>query len=69
MKEIAALYQWFNGVYKDARDPKNFFARFGVDPPEKLFTIFGELQIPEDQKQAFIRDRTGTVIPAAISLQ
>ncbi|HXM42241.1 MAG TPA: FtsX-like permease family protein [Bryobacteraceae bacterium] len=54
--------QWFNGVYKDARDPKNFFARFGVDPPEKLFTIFGELKIPEDQKQAFIRDRTGTVI-------
>jgi putative ABC transport system permease protein len=54
--------QWFNGVYKDARDPKNFFARFGVDPPENLFTIYSELRIPEDQKQAFIRDRTGTVI-------
>ena len=27
-----------------------------------LFTIFGELKIPEDQKQAFIQDRTGTVI-------
>lgn len=54
--------QWFNGVYKDARDPKNFFARFGVDPPENLFTIFSELKIPEDQKQAFLHDRTGTVI-------
>ena len=61
VKEIMSS-QWFNGVYKDARDPNNLFARFGVDPPEKLFTIFGELKIPEDQKQAFIRDRTGTVI-------
>jgi putative ABC transport system permease protein len=61
VKEIMSS-QWFNGVYKDARDPKNFFARFGVDPPDKLFTIYGELKIPEDQKQAFIRDRTGTVI-------
>jgi putative ABC transport system permease protein len=60
VKEI--MYsQWFGGVYKDARDPKNFFARFGVQP-DKLFTIFSELKIPEDQKQAFIRDRTGCVI-------
>jgi putative ABC transport system permease protein len=61
VKEIMSS-QWFNGVYKDARDPKNFFARFGVDPPENLFTILSELKIPEDQKQAFIHDRTGTVI-------
>ncbi len=53
--------QWFNGVYKDARDPKNFFARFGIEP-EKLFNIYSELKIPEDQKQAFLHDRTGTVI-------
>jgi len=53
--------QWFNGVYKDARDPKNFFARFGIEPA-KLFSIYSELKIPEDQKQAFLRDRTGTVI-------
>ena len=53
--------QWYGGVYKDARDPKNFFARFGVEP-DKLFTIYGELRIPEDQKQAFIHDRTGCVI-------
>jgi putative ABC transport system permease protein len=60
VKEVMAS-QWYNGVYKDARDPKNFFARFGVDP-EKVFTIFSELRIPEDQKQAFIRDRSGCVI-------
>jgi len=60
VKEVMTS-QWYNGVYKDARDPKNFFARFGVEP-EKLFDIFSELKIPEDQKQAFIHDRTGTVI-------
>ena len=51
--------QWFNGTYKDARDPKNFFARFGIEP-QKLFSIYSELKIPADQKQAFLHDRTGT---------
>ncbi len=60
VKEIMTS-QWYGGVYKDARDPKNFFARFGVQP-EKLFPIMSELRIPEDQKQAFIKDRTGAVI-------
>jgi putative ABC transport system permease protein len=27
----AMPFQWFGGTYKDARDPKNFFARFGID--------------------------------------
>jgi putative ABC transport system permease protein len=57
----AMLANWFGGVYKDNRDPKNMFARFAVEP-EKLFTIYGEARIPEDQKKAFIQDRTGCVI-------
>jgi putative ABC transport system permease protein len=52
---------WFQGVYKDARNPKNMFARFAVDS-EKLFKIFGEFRIPEDQKRAFLRDRAACVI-------
>jgi putative ABC transport system permease protein len=55
------MSQWYGGVYKDARDPKNFFARFGVEP-QKMFPIYGELKIPEDQKQAWLHDRTGCVI-------
>jgi putative ABC transport system permease protein len=55
------MSQWYGGTYKDARDPKNFFARFGVEPG-KMFDIYPELRIPEDQKRAFIRDRTGCVI-------
>ncbi len=52
---------WFNGTYKDARDPKNFFARFSVEP-EKLFKVYPEYRIPDDQRKAFEHDRTGCVI-------
>jgi putative ABC transport system permease protein len=52
---------YFQGVYKDARNPKNMFARFAVDP-EKLFKVFGEFRISEDQKRAFLRERAACVI-------
>src|ERR1035438_9597101 len=50
--------QWFGGTYKD---PKDFFARFAVDS-DKLFVLYKELKIPDDQRLAFERDRTGCVI-------
>jgi putative ABC transport system permease protein len=55
------MANWFGGTYKDARDPKNQFSRFAVEP-DKLFTLYAEYRIPEDQKQAFIHDRTACVI-------
>src|SRR5215471_18666510 len=55
------ISQWYGGVYKDARDSKNFFARFAVDA-DKLFDIYSEIRIPEDQKKAFLRERTACVI-------
>ena len=55
------ISQWFGGVYKDRRDTKNFFARFAVEP-EKILVVRSEMQIPEDQKQAFIRERTACLI-------
>jgi putative ABC transport system permease protein len=57
----AMIYNWFGGTYKDSRDPKNQFARFSVEP-EKLFKVYGEYRIPEDQKKAFERDRTACVV-------
>jgi putative ABC transport system permease protein len=57
----AMIGNWFGGVYKDNRDPKNMFARFAVEP-EKLFQVYGEARIPEEEKQAFFRDRAGCVI-------
>lgn len=60
VREVMVM-QWFGGVYKDSRDMRNMFARFSVEP-RKLFTIFPEYRIPEDQKEAFIRDRRGCII-------
>lgn len=60
VKEVM-ISNWFGGTYKDARDPKNQFSRFAVEP-EKVFTLYGEYRLPEDQKQAFIHERTACVI-------
>ncbi|HKA01905.1 MAG TPA: FtsX-like permease family protein [Candidatus Solibacter sp.] len=55
------IANWFGGTYKDARDPKNQFARFAVEP-EKIFKVYGEFQIPEGERKAFEHDRAGCVI-------
>jgi putative ABC transport system permease protein len=52
-----SAYQWFGGTYKD---PKNFFARLAVDP-EQFFQLKPELEMPDDQKQAFLHLRTGAI--------
>ena len=52
---------WFGGVYKDARDPKNFFGRFAAEP-DRLLKVRPELRMPDDQKQAFLRERTACII-------
>ena len=58
--------QWFGGVYKDSRNPDNWFARFGIEP-ERLFTIRGDIVLPEDQKRAFVMDRAGCIIGRPIA--
>ncbi|HEX8984653.1 MAG TPA: FtsX-like permease family protein [Bryobacteraceae bacterium] len=55
------MSQWFGGTYKDNRDPNNFFARFAVEP-DKLFTLRGEMQVSEDQKKAFVNERTACLL-------
>ena len=56
----AMIWQWFGGTYKDARDQKNFFARFTVEP-DRLFRVRPELTIAADQKEAFQKIRTGAI--------
>src|SRR5262245_55547328 len=60
VKEVMIM-QWFQGAYKDARDPANFFARFGVEA-EKFATVNPEYKLPENEMQAFVNDRTGCII-------
>jgi putative ABC transport system permease protein len=58
--KAVTLQQWFGGTYRDARDRRNFFARFGVRPKD-LFVAYPDYVIPEEQKQAFERERTGCI--------
>lgn len=56
----ASVWQWFGGTYKDSRDPKNFFARFGVEP-DHFLNIRTDYGMPEEQKKAFLTDRAGAI--------
>ena len=60
MKEVSP-WNWFQGTYKDSREQKNFFARFGVDP-KAFLAIRTQMEMPDDQRAAFIHDQTGCVI-------
>lgn len=59
-------WNWYGGTYKDNRDSRNFFARFGVDPV-RFLRLRTQLQMPEDQKQAFIHERTACVVSADLA--
>jgi putative ABC transport system permease protein len=56
----AMVWQWFGGTYKDARDQKNFFARFCVEP-DKFFRVRPEIALPVDQQQSFQHLRTAAI--------
>lgn len=52
---------WFGGVYQDE---KNFFPQFAVDVQTQR-EMFPEFKVPDDQWQAFVKDRQGAVVGAA----
>lgn len=60
VKQVS-VWNWFGGTYKDARDSKNFFARMGVEP-KPFMDIRTQMVMPDDQRRAFINDRTGCVV-------
>jgi len=57
----AMVWQWFGGTYRDARDPRNFFARFAIEPA-RLFGIRSEISIPTGQRASFQQVRTGCIV-------
>lgn len=65
VKEVSP-WDWFGGTYKDARDQKNQFARLGVDPAAFL-RIRTQMEMPEDQRQAFIHERSACIISRDLS--
>lgn len=55
---------WFGGFYKE---PSNQIFTFGVEP-ETYLSIYKDLiVIPDDQKAAFIADRTGIVVGRSVA--
>jgi len=50
---------WFGGYYQDVR---NQFPTFATDPESWLRIYSKEFELPEDQKKAFIANRTGAVV-------
>jgi len=54
----AVHFTWFNGIYQN--EPKNFFASVPTEP-EPFLALYTEYRLPEDQKQAWLKTRTGAV--------
>jgi putative ABC transport system permease protein len=52
---------WFGGVYQDQ---KNGFPQFAIDI-ENQREVFPELAVPDDQWQAFVKDRQGAIVGAS----
>lgn len=60
--EAVYISQWFGGQYKDEQANRdNMFPRFAVEP-EDFFRVQQEIVIPEDQKQAFLRERSACIL-------
>ena len=49
---------WFGGIYQD---PKNQFGTFPVDP-ELFLAMNPEIALPEKEKEAWLKTRTGAVV-------
>jgi putative ABC transport system permease protein len=52
--------RWFGGMYKDVLDPKNRFAQFAVEP-QSLFQVYPEFHILQNEKDAFVSQKTACV--------
>jgi putative ABC transport system permease protein len=49
---------WFGGKYGDG---KVFFAQFAIEP-ESYLAMYPEITVPDDQKQAFLRERSAVLV-------
>ncbi|MCI0362581.1 MAG: FtsX-like permease family protein [Phycisphaerales bacterium] len=57
--DAAMHLTWFNGLRQG--DEKNFFGTFPVEP-EKFVDIYPEYVVPEEQKEVWLKTRTGAVV-------
>jgi putative ABC transport system permease protein len=59
----AVHFTWFGGIYQE---PKNFFGNFPTDPASFL-DLYTEFRLPEEQKQAWLKNRTGAIIGRSLA--
>lgn len=60
--EAVSYANWFGGRYGDG---KRFFAQFAVDA-ESYLELYPEIGLPEDQKQAWLRERSSAIVGARL---
>lgn len=60
----AVHFTWFNGIYQNEKNPS-----FGTFPtePEGLLAIYPEILLPEEQKQTWLKTRTGAIVGRALA--
>jgi putative ABC transport system permease protein len=56
--EAVSHANWFGGIYQD---PKNFFGQMAVDP-DSFLNLYPEYRLPEDQKKAWLANRSGVIV-------
>lgn len=56
--DLVVHQSWFGGIYQN---PRNFFPQMPVDP-EPFLRMYPEFLLPEAQKQAWLRTRTGAIV-------
>ena len=57
---------WFGG--KDPKNPDNFFANFMADP-KTFLEVYDEVELPDDQKRAWLEDRQGAIVGSSLAKQ
>ncbi|MEX0644478.1 MAG: ABC transporter permease [Parvularculaceae bacterium] len=63
--KVASHMNWFGGYYQDP--VKGFLPVFAIDP-ETYFQVYAEdLQIPEEQRAAFFKERTAMLAAAPVA--
>lgn len=64
VREIA-IEDWFGGQYIDDK-AEHQFARFATDP-DKIFIVRPEMKLPDEQKAAFMKERSACIIGRPIA--
>jgi putative ABC transport system permease protein len=61
--KVATSFDWFGGVYQDDR---NQIPTFAVEV-ETFFDVYPEYTLPPEQKEEWLKDRTGTIVGKMIA--